>query len=87
MIQKMLKPDKYTDVGLSVVGVSAEILAELSKEPTQKYSSLQSKVIFRLGPAAKQNFLHSLVFLFSLGKIRYHSKEDAVEYLHEENKK
>lgn len=83
----MIKPDKYTDVGLSVVGVSAEILVELSKEPTQKYNSLQSKVVYHLGPAAKQNFLHALVFLFSLGKIRYHSKEDAVEYLHEENKK
>jgi hypothetical protein len=83
----MIKPDKYTDVGLSVVGVGAEILLQLKKEPSQKYNSLQSKVIFRLGPAAKQNFLLALVFLFSLGKIRYHKKEDAVEYLHTEKQK
>lgn len=83
----MLKPSKYTDVNLSVVGVGAEILAQLKKEPSQKYNGLQSKVIYKLGDSTKQNFLFALTFLFSMGKIRYHKKEDAIELLHTENKK
>lgn len=83
----MLKPNKYTDVSLSVIGVSAEILAQLKKEPSQKYNGLRNKVVYRLGDSAKQNFLFALTFLFSMDKIRYHKKEDAIELLHAENKK
>jgi hypothetical protein len=82
----MLKPDKYTNVRLSVVGISAEILAQLKKEPSQKYNGLQSKVIHKLGDSAKKNFLFALMFLFSVGKIKYHKKEDAIELLQTEDK-
>lgn len=58
----MLKPNKYTDVSLSVIGVSAEILAQLKKEPSQKYNGLRNKVVYRLGDSAKQNFLLHLRF-------------------------
>lgn len=83
----MLKPGKYTNVSLSVVGISAEILSQLKKEPIQRYVNLQNKITYRLGESAKKNFLFALIFLFSLGKIRYHKKEDAIELLHTEKQK
>jgi len=85
MLKSMLKPDKYTDVRLSVVGISAEILSQLKKEPSQKYNGLQSKVIYKLGNSAKKNFLFALMFLFSVGKIKYHKNGDAIELLQTEN--
>lgn len=83
----MIRPNKYTNVELSVIGVGAEILSQLNKEPSQKYSSLQNKVVYRLGEASKQSFLLALVLLFSLGKIRYYKQEDAIEYLQTEKQK
>ncbi len=83
----MLKPNKYTNVGLSVIGISAEILFQLSKEPSQKYNRLLRKIMYRLGENAKTNFLPALLFLFSTGKIKYYSKEDAIELLHDEEQK
>ena len=75
----MLKPNRYTDIALSVVGLSAEILLQLKYNPTQKYNQLLSHITGKLGEESKQNFLLALVFLFSLGKIEYHKKEDVIE--------
>lgn len=81
----MLKPNKYTDIQLSVVGISAEILSQLKNEPLQRYNSLQKKVAYRLGESSKENFLFALVFLFSLSKIKYYKREDAIELLKNKN--
>jgi len=75
----MLRPNKYTDIGLSVVGISSEILRLLKTDPAQKYTQLLGKVAHRLGEEAKINFLLALTFLYSLGKIEYHKDEDVVE--------
>ena len=75
----MLRPNKYTDIGLSVVGISAEVLRLLRADPAQKYTQLLGKVTHRLGDEAKTNFLLALTFLYSLGQIEYHKDEDVVE--------
>lgn len=75
----MLKPNKYTDIGLSVVGLSAEVLLQLKTDPSQKYNQLFGRVANKLGDGAKENFLLALVFLFSLGKIKYYQGEDVIE--------
>lgn len=77
----MIKPNKYTDINLSIVGLSAEILQQLNNEPTLKYSRLENRIVRKFGKSAKENFLLALLFLFSVGKIRYYDKEDAIEFL------
>jgi len=77
----MIRPNKYTDVKLSILGVSAEILHALKEEQSQKYTHLLVNVSNRIGDGAKTNFLLALVFLFSLGKIKYHQEVDVIELL------
>ena len=77
----MIKPNKYTHIGSSVIGLSAEIIKMLKLEPSQKYNILLDKIIYRKGEEAKENFILSLSFLFLLGKIAYYPEEDVVNLL------
>lgn len=77
----MIKPTKYTNVNLSVIGLSIEILKILKDDCAQKYNPILGKIIFKRGKQAQENFLLSLCFLFSIGKIKYHQKEDVIELL------
>lgn len=77
----MINPTKYTNVNLSVIGLSAIILRMLKKENLQKYEQILEKVRYRKGKQAGENFLSSLIFLYSLGKIKYYPEEDIVELL------
>ena len=76
-----MQPDKYTNIDTSVVGLSAEIIKFLKKEPTQKYNQLLNSLICKRGEEVKQNFLLALSFLFLLGKIKYHKDKDVLELL------
>jgi hypothetical protein len=78
---KLLKPNKYTNIDLSVLGLSTEILTLLKKEKSQKYNQIFEKVIYKKGAEAKENFLLSLSFLYLLGKIKYYQKQDVIELL------
>jgi len=77
----MIRVTKYTDINLSVVGISAEILKVLQEDCVQKYNHLLGKVISRKGKQAKENFSLALSFLFLIGKIQYYQKEDVIEFL------
>lgn len=77
----MLRPNKYTNVSTSVVGISAVLLAQLRNEPAQKYRQLETNTLSQLSDSAKNNLPLALIFLYSLGKIRYHQKEDVVELI------
>ena len=77
----MLKPTKYTDINLSAIGLSTEILKILKDDHTQKYNQILGKIIYRKGKQAKENFLLALSFLYLMGKIKYHQKEDVIELL------
>lgn len=77
----MIRPTKYTNVDLSVIGLSAEILEILKKDYAQKYNQILGKIIDRKGKEAKSNFLLALSFLFLLGKIKYYPKSDVIELL------
>lgn len=76
---KILKPNKYTDIDLSVVGVGALLLKTLKNNPYQKYDSLLEKVSAGGNSSVKENFLLSLSFLFSMGMIKYYSNLDVIE--------
>ena len=77
----MLKPNKYTHVGLSVIGISFEILSLLKAEKLQKYNQILGRIIYKNGKEAKVNFLSALNFLYILGRIKYHPKEDVIELI------
>jgi hypothetical protein len=76
---KILKPNKYTDINLSVIGLGAHILRSLKNNPQQKYEILLGKIVSSESGSAKENFLLSLNFLYSLGMINYHPEQDVVE--------
>ena len=77
----MIKPTKYTNIDLSVIGLSAEILRILQLDSTQKYNQLLDKIIYKKGEEVKENFLLALSFLFLLGKVEYYKQEDVIQVL------
>ncbi len=77
----MIKPTKYTNIDLSVIGLSALIIKLLKDEPSQKYNQILSKIVYQKGKQAKENFLLSLSFLFLLGKVKYYRQEDVIELI------
>lgn len=76
----MLKPTKYTNVNVSLLAVSCELLKVFKKNKTTTSTDLFNKVIQKKGIEAKNIFLPALSFLFLLGKIEYHEKTDIIEY-------
>jgi hypothetical protein len=77
----MLRITKYTNIDLSVVGISVEIIKILKEDRLQKYNQILGKVINKKGKQAQINFALALSFLFLMGKIKYYQKEDVIEFL------
>lgn len=78
----MIKPTKYTNIDLSVLGLSTEILKLLLSDNTLKYNQIIGRIIHKKGEDAKQNFLLALSFLYLLGKVEYYPEEDVIRLLH-----
>jgi hypothetical protein len=76
----MLRPTKHLDPSFSVLNVSAQILWMLAKQRTIKYDELYDKLEKRFGENLRPVFLPSISFLYLLGKIEYHTKNDTFEY-------
>lgn len=76
---KMLKPNKYTNVSLSIVGLGAEVISILKSDKQQKYDSLIDKLVRKKGQNSKENILLSLCFLHSIGKVIYYPENDVLE--------
>ena len=53
----------------------------LKEERVQRYEQILGKIRYKKGKQASENFLSSLVFLYSLGKIKYYPEEDIIELL------
>lgn len=56
------------------------MLRELQKRGVVEFERLRGLVVKRVGPDAEVTFLPSLSFLYLLGKIEYHAKNDMIEY-------
>ena len=67
----MIRVTKYTNIDLSVVGISIEIIKILKEDRLQKYNQILGKVIGKKGKQAQENFSLALSFLFLIGKIKY----------------
>ncbi len=77
----MIRPTKYTNIDVSIIGLSAEIIKLLSVDRSLKYNNILGKIIHIKGESAKENFLLALNFLYMLGKIKYYPEEDVLELL------
>lgn len=76
----MLKPTKYTNIDVSLIAISCELLKLFNENRIITYPELLSKIISKKGIESKNIFLPALSFLFILGKIEYHQKSDVIEY-------
>lgn len=77
----MIKPNKFTDVSVSIVGLSADILFILMNDNYRTFSDILDRLVELKGKDIKQNFHLALVFLFAIGKIKYVPQYDFVELL------
>lgn len=77
----MIKPSKYTNIDLSVIGLSSEILKLLLSENPLKYNQVIGRIIHKKGEGVKQNFLLALSFLYLIGKIEYMPNEDVIKLI------
>jgi len=79
----MLKPTKYTDVNISLLAISSEILKLFKTTDAIPYQELLNKILANKGIEAKNVFLPALSFLFLLGKIEYQGKSDLIQFKNE----
>jgi hypothetical protein len=73
----MIGAHKYLNLDLSVINISALIIAKLRENVWLKYDELLGAVVSALGENAKEVFPSALSFLFLLGKVAYHLELDA----------
>jgi hypothetical protein len=76
----MLTPRKHLDLNVSVLRVSAIMLRELHKRGVIKFERLRNVVVRRVGADGELSFMPAPSFLFLLGRVDYHLKNDTIEY-------
>jgi hypothetical protein len=77
----MLKPNKYTDIRFSVLGISFLIIEEMNNNEVIGLEDLKLKLVKRCGERVNENFFLSLAYLYLIGKLKYHSREDVIEFM------
>ena len=78
----MIKPNKYTNIDLSVINIGGVILKSLASCPIQKYNELEDAVVSSYGSSAKVVFLNA--FATWCGPCRYEMPD--IEALYEKYK-
>jgi hypothetical protein len=76
----MLSPKKHLNLDTSVIRIAAIMLRELSRKGVVEFEKLRALIIRRVGPDGDVMFLPALSFLYLVGKVEYHLKNDTVEY-------
>lgn len=75
----ILLPDKHTDIRLSVFVVSAKIVSILKSNGIAKYQDVLDQLTEQINEDVKYVYPHSIFFLYTLSKLKYHSDIDSVE--------
>jgi len=75
----MITPNKYLNLDLSVINVSALIIDKLKKHSLLKYDELLKITIDSLGKNSREVFPYALNFLFLLNKIHYIQELDVLQ--------
>lgn len=81
----MLKPDKHTNLKLSVINIAGMIIKELKEKEIIPYDELLNSLITQTGESVKEVFLYANYFLFLIGKIEYLPQIDALRLTDYEN--
>lgn len=76
----MLTPKKHMNLDSSMLRISAIMLRELNKRGVIGFEQLRTVVTKRVGPNGDLAFLPALDFLYLLGRIEYHVRNDTLEY-------
>lgn len=76
----MLTPSKHLDLDRSVIRVASEVLVELRRRRMMEYDAVIRHIKRRIGDDGEAVVAPALSFLFLVGKIEYHSKNDSFEY-------
>lgn len=74
----MIKPNKYTNLDLSLVNVGGVVLKSLCNCSVQKYEDLENYVSGVLGNNARLVFVQALSFLYIVGRINYLPSSDTI---------
>lgn len=69
------------NLNVSLLRVSSLILKESSKHRILEFETMRKTLVRRYGKDAELTFIPALGFLYALGKIEYHLKNDTLEYL------
>ena len=77
----MITPKKHLHLDTSVIRISALLLRELRKRRAAEFETLRGRILKIVGPDGDFAFLPALSFLYLLGRIEYHAKNDSFEYL------
>ncbi len=77
----MITPAKHLDLDLSVLRAGAIMLNTLRKARRIELPKMREKLVSTMGADAELIFMPALNFLFLLGRLEYHSKNDSLEYL------
>lgn len=77
----MIKPEKYLNLNLSVLEISALIIKYLKKNNYLYYNEMIDRITKAKGENAKEVILPSLNLLFALGKIEYIEKIDSLRLI------
>lgn len=75
----MIKPNKHTDIKLSVPYVSAVSLGEIQRNGIIRYDDLKNVLIQKIGTGVAENYQFALSFLYLMGKIEYIEKLDSIK--------
>ena len=76
----MIKPDKHTNLDVSLINVVSFILKEFKFSKRISYDKLLEDVVDHLGDDVKELYPYSINFLFLLGKITYQQNTDTFIY-------
>jgi hypothetical protein len=76
----MLTPRKHLNLDVSVMRIASIMLRELTRHGSVEFEKLRGVVIRRVGPDGDLSFMPALSFLYLLGRIEYHLKNDTIEY-------
>lgn len=77
----MILPSKHLDLDRSVLRVSSEVLSALKRRRVMTHDSLVRLVRSRTGDDGDAVVFPALNFLYLLGRIEYHAKNDVFEYV------
>jgi len=76
----MLTPRKHLDLNTSLLRVAAIMLKELRRRGVIEMMVLKHRVVRKVGSNGELVFLSALNFLYLLGRVEYHVKNDTLEY-------